>query len=144
MKKYRRIFVLLCSLFLLSGCRTSTNTLDLSTLKWKLEYVDDRTEITSVQESTKDYPTGNYKNVSCACDENGNILITDETERKSWSGKYSLKLSDKETQAYELTFPDCISAIGILGKRQYEDGRTVDSFTIYTDDKVISFLSDEI
>lgn len=101
-------------------------------------------EITSVQKSTKDYPTGNYKNVSFACDENGNVLITDERERKSWSGKYSLKLSDKETQVYELTFPEGISAIGILGKRQYEDGRTVDSFTIYTDDKVISFLSDEI
>lgn len=143
MKKYRNILLLLCALFLLSGCRAYTKAVELSILNWKLEYIGDRTDITSVQENIKDDLADKYKNISCSCDENGNILIVDETERKSWSGKYSLKLSDKETQAYELTFPEGISAIGILGKRQYEDGKIVGSFTIYTDDKVISFLSDE-
>lgn len=58
----------------------------------------------------------------------------------SWSGKYSLKVSDKGTKSYDLTFPDDVSVIGILGVREYEDGETAYSFVIYTDDKVVSFL----
>lgn len=58
----------------------------------------------------------------------------------SWSGKYSLKVCDKGTKSYDLTFPDVVSVIGILGVREYEDGETEYSFVIYTDDKVVSFL----
>ncbi|MGN0353617.1 MAG: hypothetical protein ACI4EI_00910 [Muricoprocola sp.] len=127
----------------LSGCRTTTKEVGLSDFDWQMEFVSDENG-NILASNSKDNVADSYKNVSCICDENSNISIVDETEGKSWSGKYSLKVSDKGTKAYDLTFSDDVSVIGILGVREYEDGETVYSFAIYTDDKVVSFLPEAI
>lgn len=131
-------------MFLLSGCRSTINDVCLNDLDWKLEFVSDLEGSMLVSGNSKDNLADVHKNVNCICDKNSNITITDETDGKSWSGKYSLELSDKDTKSYKLIFSDNVILTGILGKRQYVDGKIAHSFTIYTNDKVISFLSEEI
>lgn len=139
MNMFRNMLILLCAVLLLSGCHTTTKEVGLSDFDWQMEFVSDENG-NILASNSKDNAADSYKNVSCICDENSNISIIDETEGKSWSGKYSLKVSDKGTKSYDLTFPDDVSVIGILGVREYEDGETAYSFVIYTDDKVVSFL----
>lgn len=139
MNRFRNMLILLCAVLLLSGCRTTTKEVGLSDFDWQMEFVSDENG-NILASNSKDNAADSYKNVSCICDENSNISIINETEGKSWSGKYSLKVSDKGTKSYDLTFPDDVSVIGILGVREYEDGETAYSFVIYTDDKVVSFL----
>lgn len=67
-------------------------------------------------------------------------MILEMAEGKSWSGKYSLKVSDKGIKFYNLIFPGDVSVIGVLGVKEYEGGETAHSFVIYMDDKVVSFL----
>lgn len=141
MKRYVGCLVLLVNIFLLSGCQPIVKEVRLSDLDWKMEFISDKNGNMLVSGNSKDNLADVYKNINCICDEKSNITIGDETEGKSWSGHYYLKLKDKDTMSYELTFPNNIEATGILGKRKYEGGKGIYSFIIYTDDKIISFLS---
>jgi len=110
----------------------------MSDLNWKLESVsnEDGTILSSSDtENTCD-------SVICKFDDDDNISIINKENGKSWSGKYALKLTDGETESFELDFSDGTVATGIFGKRIYKNQKAVYSFVIYTDNQIVSFLSE--
>lgn len=144
MKRYRIIIALICA-FLLTGCGIHSEDIGLDDFKWKLELVTDKSGAILASGSQKDIEnklTDNYKDISCICDANSNISITDSSDGKNWNGKYTLKMSDRDAKSYDLTFQEDFSVTGILGKRKYSNGESKYSFTIYKDDMIISFLAD--
>ena len=129
-------------LLILMGCQEKISPISLAG-QWDLESITSIDEgLIAVGRASSKYHEfdGQQKDLIAIFSEEGTFTITGSEE--TMDGVYSDddKRHSLDTIPIKMRFDYGIETLGVIGVRQYEDGKKVNSLTFTVDDKIYSFI----
>ena len=145
MKKFLSVILLVVFMFSLSAC--NADKIQIEDYEWKMKTVmsndinDAQNEdelVGAVGEADESYPNSKIVDVTLRA-ENGEIIITDATDNKTYTGTYKMQNKTPDGIIYDVVI-DGISGYATVAMTEYYDGSQVPTLPINLGEYSLYFI----
>ena len=135
------LFFILC--LMLSSCNSTDKEHELLKHEWAIEVISDY-DGNVLKSNLKYSDSMDHYDMVLTFDKD-TFLLSDNTNSEEWGGRYTIeKVGSGSSYKIDLYCEDSETVItGVYGIRKYDDKTEVQSITLQTEDKILSFIEKE-
>lgn len=148
MKKIISLFLTFGMVLAFTGCgqqkeHNSNNKLDIASQEWIMttiqsQSVEDNGLIVAYGTDSSASEQAVRMDMTCSA-EKGLLSLTDQTNNKTYSGKYTVKSSSAESVIYDISVEDAVG-MAVVSFTNYEDDRQANTLILSFEGYALTFL----